>query len=147
MSDDEKTDNTKFRENLQDFGKEPTDFPLDPNQKKLAAIAMGVQAAIIQFILEGLIPLSEQLHFMTHLQDFTARIYSGESLKFDGTGQTLQINSKAGTLFYQAAEEALENGHKNYEKLKEMTKAVNEQNAEANLTEQDNHVSTKPTLH
>jgi hypothetical protein len=138
-----KDDIEDFMDNIKDFGKEPAERALTENEKKLAALAMGMNAAIVQFINEGIIPLEEQIHFMLHLQDFTARIYNGEDLKIPRTNQTLQINSKAGNLFLEAAEEALINGHKNYKSINEKLKAL-EPNIEK---EHENVTEDKRTLH
>ncbi len=149
MSDDNKkpSDVSDFMSNRFDFGTKPADIELNDWQKKLAALAMGMNAALVQFILEGIIPNAEQIHFMGHLQDFTARIYAGESVKMPSTGQTLQINSKAGNLFYTAAEEALANGRKNIEELKRLSQELREQQAEGK-SEQNPNVSTpKTTVH
>lgn len=110
-----------FVKNVTDFGTTPSDVELTPEQKKLSTISMAVQATIVQFINEGLIPIDQQLHFMGHLQDFANRIYNGESIKLPNTQQTLQINSKAGTLFHAVTENALVNGSANFSELKRVS--------------------------
>jgi hypothetical protein len=109
-----------FIANVVDFGKEPATAVLTEAEKRFAALCMAVNAAIVQFINEGVIPIEEQMHFMQHLQDFAERLYRGESLKLPNTGQTLQINSKSGNMFFAAGFEATENGHKNYVKINNM---------------------------
>ncbi len=148
MSDDNKKqgDVKDFMSNRFDFGTKPSDIELNDWQKKMAALAMGMNAALVQFILEGIIPHAEQIHFMGHLQDYTARIYAGESIKLPGTDQTLQINSKAGNLFYTAAEEALANGRKNFEELKKLSQELRAQQVDEN-TEQNPNVQPKITVH
>lgn len=124
MTDEEKNKIENFMENAKDFGKEPPSRPLTDEEKKLASLSMGMNAAVIQFIIEGVIPHEEQLHFMMHVQDFTARLYAGEELRFDTVSQTLSINSVAGELYATAANEALINGHKNYNRIKELANEV-----------------------
>lgn len=129
-----------------DFGEKPADYELSPDQKRIAAMSMGINAAIVQFVLEGYIPYDQQVHFMGHLQDFTSRIYRGESVKMPGTKQTLKLDSKAGTLFLEAAINALEHGEENFKKLNEWAKELEQRKAEGN----DDPVPTeaKPqTLH
>lgn len=114
----------KFMNNVGDFGKLPPDFEMTVEQKKLAVLAMAINAAIVQFINEGLFPHGQQLHFMGHLQDFANRLNNGESVNMPHTKQTLQVNSKAGTLFYQATENALVEGSANFSKIQEFSKEV-----------------------
>lgn len=152
MNDD---DNIKdFMEGKIDFGKVPAEYPLTDEQRKLAAFSMGINGAIVQFITEGLIPAEQQLHFVGHLQDFINRLYNGESLSFPGVTQTLQVNSKAGNMFYEAAESALKEGTDTFNKITEFTKKVNDFQRE----QQTNNVDpgegviqltdqSKPTLH
>lgn len=137
-----KEDNVRnFIDNIKDFGKEPASKVLTDDQKKLAALSMAMNAAVIQFILEGIIPLDQQLHFMSHLQDFAARIYGGEDFRMEGVTHTLQVNSKAGNLFYDAVEDALKNGHENYLKIKRLSAEAQSANPQ---TEQN---IVKPTVH
>lgn len=123
----------EFQEGDRDFGLEPPDTPLTEEEKKLAALTMGMNAAVVQFISEGIIPAEQQGHFMMHLQDFTALIYAGEKLNIDGTNQTLALNSVLGRLFSTAAAEALINGHKNFERIKEKELAQREANKQTSL--------------
>lgn len=138
----------EFMQNKADYGEVPADYVLTEDQKRLAALAMGINAAVVQFILEGFIPIDEQIHFMGHLHDFTNRIYNGEALKMPSTTQTLNINAKSGTLFFEAAEDALKNGTENFHKLRELgaklAEAAKQDNVENSTMEQQN---VKPTLH
>lgn len=136
----------KFNLGEFDFGEKPADRELTPSEKQIAAMSMGINAAIVQFVLEGFIPYAEQVHFMGHLQDFTSRIYRGEAVKMPGTTQTLKLDSKAGNLFLDAAINALEHGEENFKKLNEWAKELKQRQAEGN----DDPVPTeaKPqTLH
>lgn len=108
-----------FMENRVDFGTKPLEYPLTDDQKKLAAFAMALNASIVQFINEGLFPESQQMHFMGHLQDFMARLHAGEGVKMPNTSQTLQVNSKAGTLFFEASNDAFANGSKNWQEIQQ----------------------------
>lgn len=108
-----------FMDNVKDFGATPPDFELTDEQKKLSSLSMAINATLIQFINEGFIPADQQLHFMGHLQDFMQRLYEGENLALPNTRQTLQLKSKAGTLYYQAAEEAFKHGRETFSAIKE----------------------------
>jgi hypothetical protein len=121
-----------FMTNVKDFGKEPATRELTDSEKRFAAISMAVNATVVQFINEGILPIGEQMHFMQHLQDFAERLYRGESLKLANTGQTLQINSKSGNMFFDAGTEAVENGHKNYVKINNLMRDL------ASKVQQDN---------
>lgn len=123
-------DISNFNGNLEDYGEKPASVELTPEQKKLSVIGMALQAAIVQFIHEGLFPRDQQVHFMLHLQDFAERLHRGGKLKLPGTHQTLNVDSESGVLFYQALEEALENGHKNFTRLNEEARQVIAQRAE-----------------
>lgn len=141
-----------FMENKKDYGKEPLDEPLTVEQKKVAALSMGMNAAVIQFILEGHLKQEEQLHFMMHVQDFTARLYSGEEINFDGVTQTLSLNSVAGKLYAEAGEEALLHGHENFNKIKELANIARAKDAETNNLEAEEGAQNVPvdkprTLH
>lgn len=137
-----KEDIKAFMENAKDFGLEPASSVLEEWQKKVAALSMGMNAAIVQLILEGSIKPEEQVHFMLHMQDFTARIFAGEKLKLPSTGQTLDINSKAGNLFFEAGEDALVNGSKNYARIKDM---VNDETRKDQAYAEP--AISKPTVH
>lgn len=121
-----KTDDMKdFIEGKVDFGKVEPDFPMTEDQRQIAALTMATNCALVQLVLEGSIEPEQQMHFMSHLQDFAERIYGGESITFESNkDQTLQLNSKAGTLFYEAAMEALKNGHKNFKQLSELGRKI-----------------------
>lgn len=129
-----------------DFGERPATVALSEDQKKLAALGMAVNATLVQFIQEGIIPYDQQIHFMGHLQDFANRLYNGESIKMPDTRQTLQVNSQGGNLFYEASLDALTQGSANWEKIKDLgRKAHEEQQAQGQPAEQDN--VSKPTFH
>lgn len=145
MNDD--NDIKKFLEGKVDFGVTPAEYPLTDEQRKLAAFGMAFNAAVIQFILEGVIPEDQQLHFIGHLQDFVNRLYKGESLTFPGVPQTLQLNSKSGNLFYEAAERALVEGSKAFDQIKEFTKLMNEDREQTNKVPDPDASIVKPTLH
>lgn len=135
-----------FLKGNSDFGLTPLETPLTEEEKKLASIAMGVNAAVAQFILEGIIPAEEQIHFMIHLQDFAARIYAGETWKMEGTNHTIALNSAVGKMFVEAANEALVNGHNISEKYKEMAKKAQEIDKQTSLETKISDLP-KPTLH
>lgn len=138
-------DMRQFMDRKFDFGKAPVDYPLTEDQKQISVLAMAINAAIVQLILEGLFPADEQLHLMGHLQDFANRLYNGESILMPGTGQTLQVNSKAGNLFYEASIEAFKNGTQNFEKVKQVAKELAEERQDNNPTQEQ--FNAKPTLH
>lgn len=136
MNDKLEKDTGDFIQNKFDFGLKPADYPLSDEQKKISVLAMAMNAAVVQFIFEGLISTEHQLHFMGHLQDYANRLYNGESVKMPYTSQTLQINSKAGNLFYEAAEIAFKQGSDNFKKINEEARKLQAQ-AEALLDQSD----------
>lgn len=107
-----------------DYGKKPLETPLTDTEKKLAAITMATNAAIIQFVNEGILPFEHQGHFFSHLADFAVRIYSGEPLSLPNTTQTLDVNSDAGRLYARSAEDELVNGHKKFEEMQQRMAAM-----------------------
>lgn len=141
----------KFMTNAKDFGKEPIDKPLSAEEYKLTALAMAVNAALIQFVNEGVLAAEQQIHFMMHVQDFSNRLFDGEVLKLENTYQSLAVDSAAGRLYQLATEEAFKHGSENYARLKEIGRQQAEdrqQNGETfNPEEGEAHVSSKPTLH
>lgn len=139
-----KEDYMEFMKGSRDFGLVDLPEPLPEDQRKLAAFVMAVQATLVQLILEGVFNPAEQIHFMSHLQDFTARLYSGEGVKLEGVKQTLKVNSEAGKLFLSATEDAFINGHENFLEIKRISKQIVE---EAEQNKEQENVSTKPTLH
>lgn len=122
----------EFMTNRFDFGERSADVELTDDQKRLAAIAMAINATIVQLINEGYFQPDQQIHFMGHLQDFMDRIYHGEGVKMPNTDQTLQVNSKAGNLFFTAMSNAFENGSAHFAEIKrvsqEMVKKMQEEN-------------------
>lgn len=93
-----------------DLGKEPSSRALTEVERKLIASSMAVNASIVQFMLEGIVPAEEQVHFMIHYADFLARLYAGEDVKINGIPSTFSVDSKAGELYLEAVEEALKHG-------------------------------------
>lgn len=144
MQNNEKDEIASFLEGSTDFGKQPATEVLEEWQKKIAALSMGMNAALVQFILEGIIPPEEQMHFIMHLHDFIGRIYSGEAIQLPYTRQTLDINSKAGNLFYKASEDSISNGHENYLRIKE---AIGAAKAQIQTEETKSDEPSKPTVH
>lgn len=125
MSNDNIKDEVEmFMKNDLDFGATPLEYELTPEQKKIAAMGMAVNATVIQLISEGIFPLEHQIHFMGHLQDFMDRIYKGESLRLPNVSQTLQVNSKAGNLFYEAANVAFEKGSESFQHMKDISQEM-----------------------
>lgn len=152
MSDEKKLEDDvrEFLNTKKDFGLEPSDTVLTDEQKKLSILSMALNATLVQFVLEGLFLPEQQLHFMGHLQDFANRLYNGESIKLPQTSQTLQINSKAGTLFYNATNIAFTSGSENFAAIKRAMQEVQQQQQDNNplgQTEQINNDTAKPTLH
>jgi len=128
----------QFMEAAIDYGKKPLEAPLTEEQKKLAALGMAINATIVQFVLEGILPEGEQMHFMMHLGDFAERLYKGELLKMPGTQQTMSVNSEAGRLYALAAEQELNHGHETFLKLKErQLAAANDENEQTNKDEDE----------
>lgn len=139
MSDATKSDLEDFMLNRSDFGEKPLDYPLSSDEKKIAVMGMAVNATIVQLINEGLFPSEQQIHFMGHLQDFMDRMYNGEGIKLPNTQQTLQINSKAGTLYFEAMNHAFTNGSKNFSELKRLSeeklnKLIGEESGDVDLS-------------
>lgn len=142
-------DEDNFTVGKVDLGTQPALYPLTDDQKKLASVAMAVNATLVTLIAEGIFPIDHQVHFMGHFQDFMDRIYNGEGVKLDNVNQTLQVNAKTGNLFFEATNNAFYNGSKNFADLKEVSKEmVRRMNAEngASPTIVGEPVS-KPTLH
>lgn len=137
-----KEDIGNFNASLEDYGEKPASVELTAEQKKLSVTGMALQAAVVQFIHEGLFSRDQQVHFMLHLQDFAERIYRGDKIKLPGTHQTLNVNSESGVLFYQAMEEALANGHKNFTRLNAEARELMAQRAEE---ESDDMLDAKNT--
>jgi hypothetical protein len=138
-----------------DYGLRALNTPLTEEQRKIASMGMAFNAALVQFVLEGIIPFEQQGHFMGHLADFAERIYRGEKVKLPYTTQTLAVDSEAGRLYAEAAIDELENGHKNYMKMKERQAARNaeleaeaaENGEETSLSADSVEQTRKPTLH
>lgn len=92
------------------------------SERKLGALTMGANLALIQFVTEGILPAEQQAHFMMHLQDFAARLYSGENVALpdaevidlntgkEAINQTFSVDSKLGEVYIAAAELALTDG-------------------------------------
>lgn len=127
-----------------DLGKEPTKVVFTKAEEELIAFAQAVQAGMIQFVLEGIIPSSEQAHFIIHLQDFMARLYAGENISFDGIKQSFSVNSRNGELFLGAVREAFKNGRVEHKE----TAATSDNTTDQFIEEAENAAPvTKVTLH
>lgn len=131
----ENNDISKFNSGDLDFGNSPPSYELSIDQKKLAALAMAIQATVVQFVNEGLFDPTQQVHFMGHLQDFINRLYIGETMNLPNTKQTLQINSKVGNLFFEATNGAFTEGSARWAKIKEMSQEAAKQAERSNVTE------------
>ncbi len=118
-----------------DVGKMPATRVLTDDERKQVSFTMALNAALIQFVAEGLFDPSQQVHFMMHLQDFAARLYAGESVEFKGFPQTFLIDSKAGEVYLQASETALKSGRMEHKAPAEASTLVEQPDA------------PKPTLH
>lgn len=101
-----------------DYASKPLDYPLDENQKKLAALTMAVNAAMIQLVLEGSFDPREQMHFMSHLAEFADKAFHDEEITFPDA-PPMKLNSKLGTMFYEAAEKALKEGRKVHQEVRD----------------------------
>lgn len=105
-----------------DNGKKAGSKWMNDADRKLAAFAIGTNAALIQFVTEGILPAEEQAHFMMHLQDFAARLYAGEDIAFPAVAgidltsgeetvqQTFSVDSVLGEVYLAAAELGLKEG-------------------------------------
>lgn len=140
---------------LEDYGMKPLELALTEDERKLASMGMGVNAALVQFVLEGIIPPEHQMHFMRHLMEFTGMLYAGEKISFPGSPQTMAIDTEAGKLYAVAAAQMLTHGRENAAQLNE---AIKKALAERQEVEQDNDDGQtnnlegdasvkKPTLH
>lgn len=92
---------------------------LNDTQRKLAALAQAVQAAILQLVAEGVIPLKEQGHFYIHLQDFMARLYAGETLDL-GLRQSYKVDSRSGEVFLESLDHGFKDGRIEHDPLRPM---------------------------
>jgi hypothetical protein len=146
MSDKFKEEIEEFYKRSADFGKEPLAEPLTDVERKQATLAMAVNAALIQFVLEGLLSPADQLHFMVHVSDFSERLYKGEEIKFPGAEQTMSVNSRAGWLYNAATDESFRNGSKS---LADFKAAIAEYEAkqQTNKDEENGIVPAKYTVH
>lgn len=89
----------------------PASREFTAEEQKLIAFVLGTNAALIQFVLEGIIPANEQGHFMSHLQDFVYRLNAKEPLIVgDGEKLPMSIDSAAGDAALQAVEQAILRG-------------------------------------
>jgi len=149
MSNDNNDDKKRedFMTGNVDYGRVALETPLTDEEKKMAAFGMAINAALIQFILEGIIPIEHQIHFMVHVQDFAAKLYAGEEVRFPDVKQTLALNSEAGRMYAMAAEDALNNGTKNFDKIRELSRAVREQNEQTNKDGETPSLDTPRTFH
>lgn len=143
MNDDTKAKRMAFYDDKEDFGSLPADRVLTTEERKISALLMATNAAMIQFTLEGLFDPKEAMHFMAHLQDFANRLYKGDSVKFSEAFHTLKVDSQAGQLFANSGEDALVNGSANLAKYKA---AVSEMAQQVQTTEGEG-LGNKPTVH
>lgn len=144
------SDFEKFMHNAEDYGVKPIDKPLEEQQRKLVALAMAVNAAVIQFVNEGILEPAQQIHFMMHVQDFANQLIDGGKLRLENTPQTLAVDSAAGRLYHTATEIAFKHGSENFARLKELGRQQAMQNNDANFdpeTNGDANVGSKTTLH
>lgn len=93
-----------------DAGKEPSSVAFTDDQRRLISQALATNAAVAQFVIEGIIPEDEQSHFAVHVMDFAARLYAGESITLPNISATIVTDSLIGELFLDATNEALKNG-------------------------------------
>jgi len=150
MSADSKDDDKKredFMTGAVDYGRVPPTRELSEEEKKIATFTMAANAAVIQFMLEGIIPIEHQIHFMVHMQDFTARLWKGEEIRFPDVKQTLSLDSEAGRMYADAASDALLNGSKNYKAVKELSAAVKESREQTNNLDGTPSVDKPRTFH
>lgn len=147
MNDNTKAKRMAFYDDKEDFGSLPADRVLTTEERKVAAILMAVNAAMIQFTLEGLFEPSQSMHFMAHLQDFANRLYKGDSVKFSEAFHTLKVDSQAGQLFAASGEDALVNGSANLAKYKSAVNELAQQVQSAETKEGEDDLGNKPTLH
>lgn len=138
-----KDDIDEFRSGV-DFGDKPLKAPMSDLERKIASIAMAIQATMIQLIIENAFDEKQQVHFMVHLQDFMQRLYDGEALNFPDVSQTLKVDSGSGSLFLDAVNEGIKHGHEKFMAIQEEGKRM----VAAQQTEQDNgNAEPKHTLH
>lgn len=126
--------NEDFFNSKEDFGSEPASEPMSDANKRLVAVFMAVNATLLQFVNEGVLPAEEQMHFMNHFQDFVNRIYKGEALTFSGVKHTLNVNSRLGSELLGSVDNMLEHGHEQYIRVVNMVKQMQAQ-MEAETTE------------
>lgn len=144
----------EFMDNTKDFGLVPLSEPMSDADRKVASMLMATNAALMQLILEGVMPPAEQLHFMIHLQEFANRIYKGEAVKLPTVAQTLAVDSIGGKMFLGSANVALTDGVNNANRIREALKDANAQYEKqvSRLTDNDEQTNkevkdVKPTLH
>lgn len=148
----------EFMDNNEDYGALPITEPIAPEDRKLAAIMMGMNAALTQMIIEGTIPSGELLHFMIHFQEFSNRLYEGEAITLRDVPQTLKVDSIGGKMFVDSANVALTTGVKNANNIRKALSEASEQyekqvNRVVGDDKEDNKQTSleqnndKPTLH
>lgn len=131
-----------FYDNKEDFGIQPAERVLTEAEKQISVYNMALNAAIATLISEGAFPPGQQVHLMVHLQDFVQRLYQGETVRLPGVFHTLKLDSRIGTLFADAAKDALSHGT---ETFKEFQKAVREAQDKAEQDNNEGAQSNEPT--
>lgn len=123
----ETEDRKMFEDFLQnkDLGKVELTTPLTVDERKLTAIVMGMQMAILQFVKEGLIEPKEQIHFMLHLNEYANMIYEGKEIIVNG--QTMNLTSKLSKVFLDSANISLTDGKKAFDRVRELAKQPSEE--------------------
>lgn len=138
-------DNVKeFNANTKDFGLEPLTFEMSEPDKKLSALFLAINASLAQFVLEGILTPADQVHFVVHMQDFAAKLYTGEVIKIDGVNQTLNVNSLIGKIFLDEANDALLNGKENVSKMRKAIDELAKEQGADKQTNLDESASEKP---
>lgn len=143
-----------FMSNLDDFGTKKPIAELSLEDRKVSALMQALNATIYQFVIEGVIPMPEQLHFMIHFQEFAGKLWKGETITLPGVPQSLNLNSQAGELFAESGNNALTSGEENANKIREMMANAKRQYEAKIGGEDDSDKQTsleqnndKPTLH
>lgn len=83
---------------------------LTDSERQIASLVLATNTAVIQFIMEGLLKPADQAHFMVHLQDAYARLYTRDDVIVHGERIELSVDSKAGELALTAIANAVNRG-------------------------------------
>lgn len=92
----------------------PASREFTEDERKLISFVLGINAALLQFVLEGIIPAHEQGHFMVHLQDFVYRLNAKEPLIIQGEVLPMAVDTKAGDAALEAVRTAIEKGKQEF---------------------------------